>query len=252
MGLPRRLYEAAAFVGTRDDLELVQLNSFGCGIDAITGDQVAEILAARGKVYTVLKIDEVSNLGAARIRLRSLQAATRERRTAGISDTSGRPRVVRDGGRRRGRRGSPASPRGLHRGDGPAAHPAAAADGADPVAPVRGGAAAQRVRRRAARACATRGDGARPEARPQRRVFPGDRADRAVARRAALGGVRPDRLHGDHQPDRWDVSGHQLRGVAAQGPGGGGVRPGAGARPVGVRAGGAPPASRSPCRCCTG
>ena len=80
-----RLYEAAAFVGTRDDLELVQLNSFGCGIDAITGDQVAEILAARGKVYTVLKIDEVSNLGAARIRLRSLQAATRERRTAGVA-----------------------------------------------------------------------------------------------------------------------------------------------------------------------
>lgn len=74
-----RLYEAAAFVGTRDDLELVQLNSFGCGIDAITGDQVADILAARGKVYTALKIDEVSNLGAARIRLRSLQAATRER-----------------------------------------------------------------------------------------------------------------------------------------------------------------------------
>ena len=77
-----RLYEAAAFVGTRDDLELVQLNSFGCGIDAITGDQVAEILAERGKVYTVLKIDEVSNLGAARIRLRSLQAATAERATA--------------------------------------------------------------------------------------------------------------------------------------------------------------------------
>lgn len=74
-----RLYEAAAFVGTRDDLELVQLNSFGCGIDAITGDQVAELLAERGKVYTVLKIDEVSSLGAARIRLRSLQAATRER-----------------------------------------------------------------------------------------------------------------------------------------------------------------------------
>ncbi len=74
-----RLYEAAAFVGTRDDLELVQLNSFGCGIDAITGEQVAEILAECGKVYTALKIDEVSNLGAARIRLRSLQAATHER-----------------------------------------------------------------------------------------------------------------------------------------------------------------------------
>ncbi len=74
-----RLYEAAAFVGTREDLELVQLNSFGCGIDAITGEQVADILAEYGKVYTALKIDEISNLGAARIRLRSLQAATHER-----------------------------------------------------------------------------------------------------------------------------------------------------------------------------
>lgn len=67
-----RLYEAAAVVARRPELELVQLNSFGCGLDAVTTDQVQEILAARGKRYTVLKIDEVSNLGAARIRLRSL------------------------------------------------------------------------------------------------------------------------------------------------------------------------------------
>ena len=60
-------------------LELVQLNSFGCGLDAITTDQVAEILADKADVYTLLKIDEVSNLGAAKIRLRSLKAAVEER-----------------------------------------------------------------------------------------------------------------------------------------------------------------------------
>lgn len=74
-----RLYEAAGQVATEPDLSLVQLNSFGCGVDAVTTDQVQEILERVGDVYTVLKIDEVSNLGAARIRLRSLQAATRER-----------------------------------------------------------------------------------------------------------------------------------------------------------------------------
>ena len=74
-----RLYEAAAMVAGTDDLQLVQLNSFGCGLDAITSDQVAEILEAKNDVYTTLKIDEVSSLGAARIRIRSLAAATRER-----------------------------------------------------------------------------------------------------------------------------------------------------------------------------
>ncbi|MEN6328021.1 MAG: acyl-CoA dehydratase activase-related protein [Syntrophomonas sp.] len=69
-----RLYAAAQFVSTQPHLELVQLNSFGCGLDAITGDQVQEILSSAGKVYTVLKIDEGSNLGAARIRIRSLLA----------------------------------------------------------------------------------------------------------------------------------------------------------------------------------
>ncbi len=69
-----RLYAAASFVSTQSNLELVQLNSFGCGLDAINSDQVQEILKARGKVYTVLKIDEGSNLGAAKIRLRSLLA----------------------------------------------------------------------------------------------------------------------------------------------------------------------------------
>ena len=75
-----RLYNAADFVTRHDDLELIQLNSFGCGLDAVTTDQVAEILENSGKLYTVLKIDEISNLGAARIRLRSLIAAMNQRK----------------------------------------------------------------------------------------------------------------------------------------------------------------------------
>lgn len=75
-----RLYTAAQFVADRCDLELIQLNSFGCGLDAVTTDQVSEILTAAGKLYTVLKIDEVNNLGAVRIRVRSLIAAMNKRR----------------------------------------------------------------------------------------------------------------------------------------------------------------------------
>ena len=73
-----RLYAAAKVVTQRRDLDLIQLNSFGCGLDALTTDQVQEVLEAAGKVYTVLKIDEVSNLGAARIRVRSLLAALKD------------------------------------------------------------------------------------------------------------------------------------------------------------------------------
>ena len=72
-----RLYAAANFVKTRNDLDLIQLNSFGCGLDAVTTDEVYEILERSGKIYTCLKIDEVNNLGAARIRVRSLLAALR-------------------------------------------------------------------------------------------------------------------------------------------------------------------------------
>lgn len=79
-----RLYGAASFVATQDDLELVQLNSFGCGLDAITTDQVHDILAKYSKVYTTLKIDEGNNLGAARIRLRSLKATMLEREKNGF------------------------------------------------------------------------------------------------------------------------------------------------------------------------
>lgn len=74
-----RLYAAASFVTTREDLELVQLNSFGCGLDAVTTDQVNEILQQFRKTYTLVKIDEINNLGAVRIRIRSLLAAMQER-----------------------------------------------------------------------------------------------------------------------------------------------------------------------------
>ena len=72
-----RLYAAANYVKTRDDLDLIQLNSFGCGLDAVTTDCVSDILTNSGKIYTCLKIDEVNNLGAARIRIRSLLSALR-------------------------------------------------------------------------------------------------------------------------------------------------------------------------------
>ena len=74
-----RLYAAAEYVKLREDLDLIQLNSFGCGVDAVTTDEVDDILSGSGKIYTCLKIDEVSNLGAARIRIRSLIAAIRIR-----------------------------------------------------------------------------------------------------------------------------------------------------------------------------
>ena len=74
-----RLYRAAEFVASQSDMQLVQLVSFGCGIDAITSDEVRNILESRGKLYTQLKIDEINNLGAARIRLRSLVAAMEQK-----------------------------------------------------------------------------------------------------------------------------------------------------------------------------
>ena len=82
-----RLYAAANFVKEREDLDLIQLNSFGCGLDAVTTDEVSEILMHSGKIYTCLKIDEVNNLGAARIRVRSLLAAIRTREKFCINRT---------------------------------------------------------------------------------------------------------------------------------------------------------------------
>ncbi len=80
-----RLYAAASYVRTQPNLELIQLNSFGCGLDAVTTDQVNDILTKSGKIYTVLKIDEVNNLGAARIRIRSLLSAVKEREAKHIT-----------------------------------------------------------------------------------------------------------------------------------------------------------------------
>ena len=74
-----RLYAAAKYCCTQKDMDLVHLVSFGCGVDAITSDETREILEAGGKLYTQLKIDEITNLGAVRIRLRSLFAALEER-----------------------------------------------------------------------------------------------------------------------------------------------------------------------------
>lgn len=74
-----RLYRAAQYVTTQPDMQLIQLVSFGCGIDAVTSDEVRHILESGGKLYTQLKIDEINNLGAARIRLRSLVAAMEQK-----------------------------------------------------------------------------------------------------------------------------------------------------------------------------
>ena len=90
-----RLYTAAEFVSHRDDLELVQLTSFGCGLDAVTADQVSEILEKSNKLYTLLKIDEVNNLGAVRIRIRSLLAAMDMRREKQIHASPSQPTYPR-------------------------------------------------------------------------------------------------------------------------------------------------------------
>ena len=74
-----RLYRAAKYAANHADTELVQLVSFGCGVDAITTDEVREILEANGKFYTQIKIDEITNLGAVKIRLRSLLGALEEK-----------------------------------------------------------------------------------------------------------------------------------------------------------------------------
>ena len=74
-----RLYAAAKYVGKQKDMNLIQLVSFGCGVDAITTDEVRELLERHNKIYTQIKIDEITNLGAVKIRLRSLFAAIRQK-----------------------------------------------------------------------------------------------------------------------------------------------------------------------------
>ncbi len=76
-----RMYNAARYVCTQPDMQVIQLVSFGCGTDAITTDEMRSILENGGKLYTQLKIDDISNLGAVKIRVRSLMAAMEERRT---------------------------------------------------------------------------------------------------------------------------------------------------------------------------
>ncbi len=90
-----RLYKAASFCKEHDNLELVQLNSFGCGLDAVTTEQVEEILNEKSKIHTVIKIDEGNNLGAAKIRLRSLKAAIIEREKNGIKPSEMEEKVIK-------------------------------------------------------------------------------------------------------------------------------------------------------------
>ncbi len=82
-----RLYKAASFVKQHENIEMIQLNSFGCGLDAVTTEQVYDILNRSDKLYTVIKIDEGSNLGAVRIRVRSLVAAIEDRKRRGVERT---------------------------------------------------------------------------------------------------------------------------------------------------------------------
>lgn len=90
-----RLYKAAAFCKEHDNLDMVQLNSFGCGLDAVTTEQVEEILNEKSKIHTVIKIDEGNNLGAAKIRLRSLKAAIKEREKSGIRPSQLEEKIVK-------------------------------------------------------------------------------------------------------------------------------------------------------------
>ena len=75
-----RLYTAAQYACTQPDMDVVQLVSFGCGLDAITTDEVRRIVEASGKIYTQIKIDEITNLGAVKVRLRSLLAALEQQK----------------------------------------------------------------------------------------------------------------------------------------------------------------------------
>ena len=90
-----RLYAAANYAKANKQLEVIQLNSFGCGLDAVTTDTVKDILTKSGRIYTVLKIDEVNNLGAARIRIRSLISAVRVRKKHKIEPKPVSPAIKR-------------------------------------------------------------------------------------------------------------------------------------------------------------
>jgi len=72
------MYDAARYVTGQEDMQLIQLVSFGCGLDAVTSDEIRDILRETDKIYTQIKIDEIANLGAVKIRIRSLLAALQE------------------------------------------------------------------------------------------------------------------------------------------------------------------------------
>ncbi|MFK4785250.1 acyl-CoA dehydratase activase-related protein [Fusobacterium sp. MFO224] len=91
-----RLYRAATFVGKHKNLELVEFNSFSCGIDSITIDQVAEILDKYGKIHTILKIDEISNMGSIKIRLRSLLAVIEDRKRNTLKNLKAIPEIKKN------------------------------------------------------------------------------------------------------------------------------------------------------------
>lgn len=93
-----RLYHAASFAAAHPEINLIQLSSFGCGLDAITTNQVREIMEGHQRLYTMIKLDEVSNLGAARIRLRSLLAVLSRRHVPGYQPiiTPERPHFTHD------------------------------------------------------------------------------------------------------------------------------------------------------------
>ncbi|BEU87721.1 2-hydroxyacyl-CoA dehydratase [Selenomonas sp. TAMA-11512] len=93
-----RLYHAARYANEHDNITLIQLSSFGCGLDAITTGQVKEIIEEQGRIYTMIKLDEVSNLGAARIRLRSLMAALARKEQAAFQPAvrKDRPRFTEE------------------------------------------------------------------------------------------------------------------------------------------------------------
>jgi len=201
-----RLYRATALVCTRPNLELVQLTSFGCGLDAITADQVSELLTSAGKLHTLIKIDEGASLGAARIRIRSLLAAVEERR-----ETPPTPRRFR-------------LPSGVHQADAPDAHHPCPADVPPALRHHRQGHFQRGLQSGNPAHGQPRGHRNRAQLRAQRRLLPRHCGHRAAYRRPAKRTVR-SQAHGPHAgADLRPLPGDQLPGAAPQGPVRGRVR----------------------------
>ena len=199
-----RLYAAASFAADRRDLALVQLTSFGCGLDAVTTDQVQEILSRHGRASALLKIDEQSNLGAARIRLRSLKAALDARGP----DLGHRP--ARSGESRpvftAGHEADPHDP-GPADVANPLPHPGArlSALRLQPGDPSRGG---------------QKGRGRGTHLRQQRRLLSLHPRGRPDDVGSPLGTLRPVAHRPPYLADRRRLQGHQLHRLHSQGAGG--------------------------------